>query len=137
MLLEIDELIEYFTNEKKLKEKKVDFERLNLTEEKLDEITEAIDPNDLEEELASNVSKMKEYANNFGKHLTADQKAIERLSHVQNDNSKNSAQNLDTLIDFQKLSDGLSFFRLLKMGAIALVLFLVTFVFIFVDSFIF
>lgn len=137
LLREIDELLEFFAPAPKAAEKTVAFERLQLNDERRKEVEAAVDPDELEAELAQNVSKMKEYVLNFGEFLETDDQRVERLRAVQSANAKGFQDNMGSLINFQKLSDQLGFFKLLKMGIFAVAMFAVTLAFIFLDSLLF
>ena len=134
---EIEQLIEFFSEKTEYAIKTVTFQRLEDCQEKYAEIVHNLDPIELESELANNVSMMKEHAYSFKNYLNDDKNALNKLDSVQNENQRNSCDNLTKLINFQKLSDELGFFKLLKMGLISVVLFVITLVFIFVDSFLF
>lgn len=105
--------------------------------DKANELAASYTEKDLEEELISSVGKMKTYASSFSTHLNEDAKQLDRLAKLQKDNTASGDDNLDKIINFQKLSQDLSFFRLLKMSIISMILFVVTAGFIFVDSFLF
>ena len=92
---------------------------------------------EMEGELISSVEKMKEYATLFNEYLVKDRETLQKLSNVQKHTKKSGARNLHSLMDFEKLSKNLGFFRLLKMGLISSVLFVATLIFIWVDTLIF
>ncbi len=135
---EIDSLIEYFTPERpKETMPTISAAKLKLHPTRQEEISAAYSNKDLEEELLGSISQMKAYASSFSTHLGEDAKQIDRLGKVQGSNKHSGEDNLGKLIDFQKLSQNLGFFQLMKMGVISLVLFAITMVFIMIDSFIF
>lgn len=137
LLKEIDELIEFFSPAKQTEEKRIEFQRLQLTDERTAQIEQAVDPEELEAELAQNVSKMKQHVVNFSDYLEEDKLRVEKLSGLQDTNKRAFGDNVSGIINFQKLSDELGFFKLLKMAIFAVLLFVLTVTFIMVDAFIF
>jgi len=129
--------MDFFAPSAKPQEKQITFERLQLTDERMREIEAVVNPDELEEELAQNVSKMKEYVLTFSDYLGEDERKVGRLSEVQSENTRGFKDNMGSLINFQKLSDELGYFKLIKMGIFALAMFILTMTFIFVDAFIF
>ena len=111
--------------------------RTRADKDKANELAASYTEKDLEDELINSVGKMKLYATSFSTHLSEDAKQLDRLSKLQTENKESGEYNIDKIINFQKLSQDLSFFRLLKMAVISIILFVATAGFIFVDSFLF
>ena len=92
---------------------------------------------ELEEDLANSVQLMKNFASSFSGHFKEDEKRIKRLNDLTNKNKKGMDNNISSITNFEMMSKNLSMFALLKMSAIALVLFVFTLIFIYFDALIF
>ena len=132
--LRIKNLQNYFLSEKK---KNFFNKKINLFENEKNDNKNLFSQNEMEKDLLQNVMKIKEFANSFKSHLKNDEKNLEILSKNQNENLVKNRDNIDSILDFQKLSQSLGFFKLIKMAFIAVILFFGTIFFIYVDSFIF
>lgn len=112
-------------------------QKINLFEKNENKNDDLFSQKEIEEDLLNSVMKIKEFANSFKSHLKEDEKNLEILSKNQNTNLKSNRDNIDSIVNFQKLSQNLGFFKLIKMAFIAVILFFGTIFFVYVDSFIF
>ena len=105
----------------------------SVSEEQFDDLTQS----ELEEELLNNVLVMRQMTVNISNQIKDDSEIVLELQTIQKVSRDSSAQNLSRLFDFNKMSSTMNAWSLFKKLVIAIVLFFITLIFIYIDSLMF